>query len=106
MADWREPVLMGVPTFQVVSVKITRRGDSGAEPQVIRAERSPDGRWKLIAPVKAPANGPKIESLLAALASLRVMDIPKGYVADDVKDFTPFGLATPRITVELKTRRR
>ena len=104
MPDWREPVLMGVPTFQVVSVKVTRPGESGAEPKVIRAERGPDERWKLISPVEAPANGPKIESLLAALASLRVMDIPKGYVADNVKDFTPFGLATPRISVEVKTR--
>jgi hypothetical protein len=101
--EWREPVLMGVATFQVASVKITRPGGSAAKPQVIRAERGRDERWKLTSPVEAPANGPKIESLLAALASLRVMDIPKGYVADNVKDFAPFGLATPRITVELKT---
>jgi Domain of unknown function (DUF4340) len=100
-ADWRQPSMVTVPTFQVESVKITRRGKPGTESREIRAERSPDGRWKLVAPVAAPANGPKVESLLAALGSLRVMDTPKGYVADNVKDFSPFGLARPRITVEL-----
>ena len=40
----------------------------------------------------APANGTKIESLIAALSSLRVVDGPKGFVADNVQDFAPFGL--------------
>ena len=111
---WRQPVVMGVPTFQVASLTITRRRPGaagqgaqpvGPKPQVIRAERQPSGRWKLTAPLAAPANGAKIESLLAALASLRVVDIPKGFVADNVKDFTPFGLAEPRLTVELRTDR-
>ncbi len=106
LADWREPVLLGAPSFEVVAVKITRPRESGKEPQVIRAERAPDGRWKLKEPLEVLANGPKVENLLAALASLRVVDIPKGYVADDVKDFAPFGLATPEITVELTTRNR
>ncbi len=101
MVNWRQPVPMPLPMFQVDSVKITRRGDSANDSREILARRSPDGRWKLIAPVTAPANGPKIESLLAAMGSLRVMDIPKGYAADNVKDFAPFGLATPRITLEL-----
>ncbi len=43
--------------------------------------------------MNAPANPAKIESLLAALSSLRVVDGEKGFVADNVKDFTPFGLA-------------
>ncbi|HZW30491.1 MAG TPA: DUF4340 domain-containing protein [Isosphaeraceae bacterium] len=114
VTTWRQPVVMGVPTFQVASVTITRRrpGEAGKgakpvgpEPQVIRAERQPSGRWRLTAPLAVPANGAKIESLLAALASLRVLDIPKGFVADNVKDFTPFGLTEPRFTVELKTDR-
>ena len=87
VADWREQVVMGVPTFQVASVTIKRAG------QVIRAERDERGRWRLTAPVHAPANPAKIESLLAALSSLRVVDGEKGFVADNVKDFAPFGLA-------------
>jgi hypothetical protein len=111
---WRQPVVLGVPTIQVKSVTITRRRpaqagpgaqSAGPEPQVIRAERHSSGRWKLTTPMGAPANGAKIESLLAALASLRVVDLPKGFVADNVKDFTPFGLAEPEVTVELRTDR-
>lgn len=103
VTEWREPNVMGVPTFQVAAVTITRRDDPDKEPRVIRAERSASGRWKLTAPIDAPANGPKVESLLAALAALRVAEPPRGYVADDVKDPEPFGLARPPITVELQT---
>ena len=55
---------MGVPTFQVASVTIKRTG------KVIRAERDDRGRWRLTAPVSAPANPAKVESLLAALVVL------------------------------------
>jgi hypothetical protein len=103
--EWREPNVMGVPSFQVASVAIRRRDPAGKAPSLIRAERGPSGRWRLTAPTAAPANGPKVESLLGALSSLRVAEPPKGYVADDVKDPSPFGLADPAITVELKTDR-
>ena len=56
-----------------------------------RARRT--GRWRLTAPVHAPANPAKIESLLSALSSLRVVDGEKGFAADNVTDFAPFGLA-------------
>ena len=102
-AEWRDPVVMGVPTFQVESVVINRRNKSGTTELQVKAERSPDGRWKLVSPVEAPANGPKVESLLAGISSLRAMDIPKGFVADNVKDFKPYGLDTPGISVELMT---
>ncbi len=39
------------------------------------------------------------------MSSLRVVDGEKGFVADDVKDFAPFGLVTPEATVELTTTR-
>ncbi|MFI5454701.1 MAG: DUF4340 domain-containing protein [Isosphaerales bacterium] len=98
-SDWREPVVMGVPTFQVAAVTIKRPG------HLIRAERGRRGRWRLSAPVPVPADSNKIESLIAALSSLRVVDGPKGYVADNVQDFTPFGLSPPVATVELTTIR-
>ncbi len=41
VADWREPNVMGVPTFQVAEVTITRRDEAGKEPRLIRAERAP-----------------------------------------------------------------
>ncbi len=102
-AEWREPNLMGVPSFQVASVKITRQDESGREPRVIRAVRGRSNRWRLTEPIEAPGNGPKIESLLGALASLRVAEPPRGFVADDVKDAARFGLDRPPIKVELTT---
>ena len=68
-------------------------GPSGARP----------GAGSSRAPIDAPANGPKVESLLGALASLRVAEPPKGYVADDVRDLARFGLAEPPVTIELTT---
>ncbi len=97
--DWREPVVIGIPTFQVASLAIKRGG------QTIRAERTERGQWRLTEPVRAPANPAKIESLLSAFASLRVVDIPKGFVADNVKDFTPYGLVDPSVAVEIVTNR-
>ena len=98
--EWREPVVMSIPTFQVTSVKITQGG------QVIRAERTADEQWRLTTPVIAPANGAKIESLLAALSSLRVLDGPKGFVADNVRDFAPYGLDSPAVAIELTSNQR
>jgi hypothetical protein len=98
VADWRQAVVMGVPSFQVTAVTVHRDG------KTIAAERTAAGRWRLTQPVLAPANSAKVESLLAALASLRVTDVPKGFVANDVKDFEPFGLANPEATVEVRTR--
>ena len=95
VAEWRERAMMGVPTFQVASVAIKR----GA--QVIRAERGRSGRFRLVEPLVAPADGPKVESLLAAVSSLRVADGAKGFAADDAKDLSPFGLSPPEATIEL-----
>jgi hypothetical protein len=87
--------MMRVVSFQVASVVIKR-------PELtLRAERGPRERWKLTDPVLVPASSTKMENLLAALSSLRIMDGPKGFVADNVKDFAPFGLAEPAATVEL-----
>ncbi len=98
--DWREQVVMGVPTFQVATLSIKRKGA-----EEIRAERNARGKWRLTAPVKTPANPARIESLLSALSSLRVVDGQNGFVADDVKDLAPFGLANSELTVELTTTR-
>lgn len=99
LADWRQPVVMGVVTFEVEKLSIKRAG------QIIAAKRDQHRRWKLTEPVKTPANPAKIESLLAALAALRVVKGAEGYVAENVKDFAPFGLDHPAITVELVTNR-
>jgi hypothetical protein len=117
LVEWRQPNIMATPTFQIASVRVIRRDQPGGQPRVIEAERGPSGRWvlklpvaataesKKTAPLEVPANGPKVESLLGALSSLRVAETPKGYVADDVKDMAPYGLDRPAISVELKPER-
>jgi hypothetical protein len=116
VVEWRQQIVMAVPTFQVTAVEITRPDQAGRRPTVIQAERGASGHWTLElpvestadgpkkSPIKAPANGPRVESLLGALSSLRVAEAPKGYVADDVKDMAPFGLDPPMISVELKLK--
>ena len=87
----------GRAEFQVASVKITAArtpAGQGAAGHPGRAE-PPPAAGSSRAPIDAPANGPKVESLLGALSSLRVAEPPKGYVADDVKDLARFGLAKP-----------
>lgn len=97
--DWREQVVMGVPTFQVASLTVKRPG------KLVSAARDERGRWQLTAPVHAPANSARIESLLSALSALRVVDGEKGFAADNVADFSPYGLSSPQLTVELTTTR-
>src|SRR5262249_17534800 len=56
-AQWRERDMIGVPTFQIAAVSIKRGKQS------IRAERGPKGRFRLVEPLFAPADGPKVENL-------------------------------------------
>ncbi len=96
---WRERNVLAVPTFQVASATIT------SPDETIRLERGPRGQWMMAKPFATLANSAKVESLLAALSALRVEDGAKGFVADDVTDFKPFGLAPPARIVELQTTR-
>jgi hypothetical protein len=59
------------------------------------------GRWRLIRPYKALLDPGKMEGVLATLAGLRIAGGDKGFAADDVRDFAPFGLDAPRWTFEL-----
>ena len=97
IVEWRQQNLMPVASFQVTRLAVHRQGLD------VKAERGANGRWRLTAPVTFPANSPKIESVLGALASIRVVDGAKGFVADNVKDFKPYGLDPPDATVEVST---
>ena len=95
--QWREYSLMPVATFQVAGLAVHRDGLN------IQAQRGRGGQWRLTAPIVVPANGAKIESALAALSSVRVVEGIKGFVADNVTDFAPYGLDKPEATIELTT---
>ena len=95
LTEWRQINLIPVPSFQISSLAIHRDALN------LKADRGTGGRWHLSAPVKVPANGAKIESAIAALLSIRVLDGQKGFIADNVTDFAPFGLDRPEATIEL-----
>lgn len=95
--QWRQVNLLPVPSFQVSRLSVHRNGLN------LKADRGTGGRWSLVEPVHAPANGAKVESLISALASVRVLDGEKGFVADNASDLAPFGLDRPEATVELAT---
>ncbi len=97
ISEWRERALVPLATFQIEAVSIKRGG------KTIRVTRRHNGRFRLLEPNIAPAEGPKVESLLAALVSLRVADAEKGFVANDVRDLGPYGLSPPAAVVELTT---
>ncbi len=94
---WREKNLIAVPTFQVARASIQSPSET------IKLQRTERGIWKLSEPVAAIAETAKVENLLAAMAALRVEEGEKGFVADDVKDFKPYGLDPPAWVVELET---
>ena len=96
IADWREKALLPLPTFQIVGM--TMQTGSGIAYQAIR-DRS--GRWALREPIAVPADGVKIDNLLAQLTGLRVEDGAAGFAADGVRDFGRFGLDSPELTVTL-----
>jgi Domain of unknown function (DUF4340) len=97
LTEWRERTLLRVATFEVTELTVKRPD------KTIRAARAARSQWKLSEPPAAPANGAKVESLLAAMAAVQVSDGDKGFVADNVRDFTPYGLEPPAATVELMT---
>jgi hypothetical protein len=95
LPEWRQTLLVPIPSFQVSRV-VVRGSGLGLE-----AERVAGGRWKLTTPVAVPANGAKIESLLAAVSGVRIVDGSKGYVEDNAKDLAPYGLDHPSASIEI-----
>ena len=95
VTEWREQNLVPIASFQVTRLSVHRHDLD------LKFERSPNGRWRLSAPVVFPGNAQKIESALGALSAIRVVDGAKGFVADNVKDFAPYGLAPADATIEV-----
>jgi hypothetical protein len=95
---WRDRALVRMTTFHVDSVDAKGPGRS------VRLERDGD-YWRLIAPnVIGLADDTRAEGLLAELTSLKVAEGDAGFVADDVKDFAPYGLDVPSLTITLTPR--
>ncbi len=98
LAAWRDTALFHLPSFRVKGVTVRE-----TDPDVtIRVERD-DRRWRLLSPIKVPADNDKAEGLVAELTALRVSERGDGFVADDVRerDRAAFGLARPSMTITM-----
>ena len=95
-SEWRDRALFRLPTFQIASLTVTGPGRD------LKATRDrEEGRWRLVRPFRTPADEAKMEGVLADLGGLVVADGEDGFVADDVRDFAPYGLDSPAMTIEL-----
>ena len=92
--DWRQKALFEVPSFEVEGLAF-RRPD-----QTLEARRA-GGHWQVVEPFRAPADDAKVDGLAAGLAALRVAGGASSYVADGVRDWSPFGLDQPALTISL-----
>jgi hypothetical protein len=59
--------------------------------------RRQDGKWKLTAPIEAAADDTVVDNLLNAVANCEV----KKSLDDPPEDLSPFGLDTPKVTVNV-----
>jgi hypothetical protein len=91
---WRDRMLVRMPSNDVQSLLAKR--SSGEALEVER--RGP--LWALVRPFVAVADESRVEGLLAEVSGLRVPD--DGFVADDVRDFAPYGLDKDKPLVRIK----
>ena len=92
-SEWRDRALFRLPTFQIASLAVTGPGRD------LKATRDrEEGRWRLIRPFRTPADEAKMEGVLADLGAIVVADGADGFVANDVRDFAPYGLDSPAMT--------
>ena len=76
---------------QITAVELWRQG------QLLAARQDTAGVWHLTAPVEQAAKSWKFSGMLTELRDVEVAQ----FVADGVKDFEPFGLASPQVRVKL-----
>lgn len=91
--EWRSGALVNLREVAFDHVAVTNGG------RVFELERvAASGLWRMIRPMEARADNPKIEDLLQKLQSLRVTR----FVSDDPKaDLEPFGLQSPELELGL-----
>ena len=95
---WRDTAMCRIPSFSVKEVSV-KKGSPDLTIALERAER----HWRMISPIRVPADDDKAEALVAEISALRVHDGEGGFVADDVKDkdLAQYGLDAPSMTVKV-----
>ena len=87
----KEKVFTGLDTLKVTSFVLRKRGGES-----VSAEKK-NGAWMLVSPQEVQADAGEIGTLLDGLQNLQVDEI----VDENAKDFAPFGLSEPKVSVSL-----
>jgi hypothetical protein len=91
---WRERMMFQVAPFDIEALNVQG-------PNVSLKLRRAGGRWKIIEPIQGPADPMKVDGLVADLVNLQVVRDARGFVADDVSEFSPYGLDPAKLTIEI-----
>lgn len=91
--DWRDRSAFQISSFNVDRIKV---GGAGRDLDVKKEGET----WRLESPIRAVADPAKLEGIVAEIAGLRAVEGEKGFVADDVKDFSAYGLDRPTMTID------
>ena len=91
--DWRDRSAFQISSFSVDRIKV---GGAGRDLDVKKEGET----WRLESPIRAVADPAKLEGIVAEIAGLRAVEGEKGFVADDVKDFSAYGLDRPTMTID------
>lgn len=96
---WRDHELFRLPSFEVEALNLTE-GD-----WAVKLKRARDA-WRVVEPVRVLASEARVDTLIADLGSLKVLD-DVGFVANDVKPggFVRYGLDAPGLVIELVSGR-
>ena len=94
-ADWREPALFTVPGFEVEGIEV--RGDG----RTLELRRI-GGRWRVVRPFASPADLTNVDHLIAGLLALRADGEGRGFAAQGVRDWKPFGLDGGALVITVK----
>ncbi|WP_435016576.1 DUF4340 domain-containing protein [Tundrisphaera sp. TA3] len=98
-AQWRDREIFRVPSFEVDAVTI----QASDRPEALKLRRDRDA-WRVVAPIRALADGSRIDGLAADLAALRVIDDGR-FVADNARDLAKYGLDKPALTITVEAGR-
>jgi len=97
LAAWQSMRVVSATKASIESVEVIPRSGTGGE-RVGFSRQGP--RWRMLAPVAAPANGRKVERLIEKLTGLTA-DRQRGFVGYGEEEALRWGLDSPRYTVRV-----
>lgn len=98
LEDLRDAEVFNIPLFEVNSLTIQLSGRSKVKVRLIRT----DGKWGFEAPIYISADNRRVDSVLAQLESLTVLN----FIRSEGDDWSLYGLVDPSMKVTLQGNNR